>query len=173
MRPTSSVLIVMLAMILPGLVPDAARADCATQTFFSCRVENGKQLEVCIDPDAFAGTGGFSYSFGPPGAPELRLQVPMAAGTVTPWNGVGREIWETVGFPNGDYLYEAWHSVERNADNAAAMAGVNVLRGTDLVARLTCVGRPDAQFFVLVDAMAAAGWCWDIATQRWGRGICP
>ena len=73
---------------------------------------DGRQIEACI------GTDSFLYRFGKPEAWELELSVPMEAGTVTPWSGIGGSIWSSVGFPNDGYLYEVWASVDRNDETA-------------------------------------------------------
>ena len=149
------------------LLPLPALADCPGQTFVSCPVDGGRWLEVCI------GAEDFSYAFGPRSAPELRLSVPMAAGTVTPWSGVGRAIWSAVGFPNAGHVYEVWASVDRLTENPVPEAGVNVLRGDDLLAQIECQpGTAPGAVFVLEDAMAAAGWCWNLDARRWQRGGC-
>lgn len=148
-----------------GALP--ALAACPGQTFVSCPVGGGRWLEVCI------GAEGFTYAFGPRAAPELRLSVPMAAGTVTPWPGVGRAIWASVAFANGGHVYEVWSAIDRLTEGGAPTAGVNVLRGEALLARIEChPGTAPAAAFVLEDAMAAAGWCWGIEAQRWRRGGC-
>lgn len=165
-----------MARIFPAvfmvLLPAAAQAACPAETFLSCPVEGGKQVEVCIQPGNFAGDGSFTYTFGPAEKPELDLSVPMAAGTVTPWSGVGRAIWASVGFPNAGYRYEVWHSFDRLDEDSGLEAGVNVLQGEDVVAQLVCEGGEIAPVFTLEDAMAAAGYCWDLDESGWGRGDC-
>ena len=152
--------------VLLCLLPLPALADCPGQTFVSCPVGGGRWLEVCI------GAEDFTYAFGPRGAPELRLSVPMAAGTVTPWPGVGRAIWSSVGFPNAGHVYEVWASVDRLTENPVPEAGVNVLRGDDLLAQIECQPGTAPGAFVLEDAMAEAGWCWNLDQRRWQRGGC-
>jgi hypothetical protein len=149
------------------LLPLPALADCPGQTFVSCPVGGDRWLEVCI------GAEDFTYAFGPRGAPELRLSVPMSAGTVTPWPGVGRAIWASVGFPNAGYTYEVWGSVDRVPDNPDPSARVNVLQGEDLLAQIPCLpGTVEAPAFVLEDAMAERGFCWNLTARRWQRGVC-
>lgn len=149
------------------LLPLPAMADCPGQTFLSCPVDGGRWLEVCIGADAF------TYAFGPRSAPDLALSVPMAAGTVAPWPGVGSAIWSSVGFPNAGYVYEVWSSVDRNPDNANPQGGVNVMQGDTMLAQITCQpGTVTSPAFMLEDAMAAAGWCRNLDAQRWQRGGC-
>lgn len=157
---------------LAVLLPAAAHATCPVETFVSCSVSGGKQIEVCIQPGNFAGDGGFTYTFGAAGAPELRLSVPMSAGTVTPWSGVGRSIWASVGFPNAGYEYEVWHSFDRLDEDGGLNAGVNVLQGEDVVAELTCIAGEIAPVFTLEDTMAAAGYCWNRDRFHWQRSDC-
>src|SRR5690606_26843141 len=99
-------------------------------------------LEVCIEPEDSRGNGAFTYSFGPKGQQDLTQREEFSAGTATPWSGVGRAIWESVAFRNDGHSYEAWHSVDRLTEDSALEAGVNVLRGEDLLASLTCESGP-------------------------------
>lgn len=150
-----------------GLVPLPALAACPQETYLACPVGEGRYLEVCI------GANAFTYAFGPLGKPELTLSVSMAAGTVTPWPGIGRAIWSSVGFPNEGYTYEAWSSVDRDPDNVNPQGGVNVLQGDAMLAQFTCLpGTVDSPAFVLEDAMAAAGYCWNYDQRAWSRGNC-
>jgi hypothetical protein len=153
--------------VLVALIPLGARAACPAETYLSCPVEDGRVLEVCI-------TGqDFTYSFGPPGAPELALSVSMAAGTVVPWPGVGSAIWSSILFPNNEHVYEVWNSVDRNPDAPNPSGGVNVLKGEDMVAQLTCKpGTVTTPAFALEDAMASQGFCWDFDARRWTDKSC-
>jgi len=159
-----------LALIL---APGAAMADCRAETFVSCDVGDGRRLEVCINPGNMTQGGTFTYSFGPEGAPELQLMTPMSAMTVQPWSGVGRAIWAAVGFPNDEYRYEVWHSLDRLTENAVMEAGVNVMQGDAPIASFACQpGGIIAPAFALEDAMAAAGYCWNTGSFAWQRGTC-
>jgi hypothetical protein len=149
------------------LLPFGAEAACPQETFLSCPVGNGDYLEVCITGDQF------SYSYGPEGMPDLSLTVPMAAGTVTPWSGIGSSIWSSVGFPNGGFTYEAWASIDKNPQAPNPSGGVNVLKGEELIAERTCQqGTASTPAFVLEDAMAAQGFCWDFDARVWVTGSC-
>jgi hypothetical protein len=160
---------VVLAVALG--VPGVAAADCAGQTIMACPVEgSGKILEVCAEAK------GFTYSFGPAGAPELRLAAPYSKGPVIPWAGVGRAIWLAVRFPAEGYVYEAWLSMDRLTETALTEGGVNVLAmpGEELVASIEC--RPGPWFgdiFAAADAMEQAGYCWDPAGAVWYEAGCP
>lgn len=156
----------MRALFL-ALLPLPAMAACPQDTFLSCPVDGGEWLQVCINADSF------TYAFGPRDRPDLSLTVPMSAGTVAPWPGVGSAIWSSVGFTNGGYTYEVWASVDRNPDDANPQGGVNVLLGDSLLAQRSCApGSVTTPAFMLEDAMAAAGWCWNLDARRWGRAPC-
>lgn len=158
-----------LAALLAALMPAAAQAACADLTVLSCTAEGGgKQIEVC------ATATDLTYAFGPPGKPELTLSEPLAGGTYTPWAGFGRAIWESVGFRNAGYVYEAWFSFDRLDENAMIEGGVNVISGDDLVAQVTCdPGTVEAAFDPLFARMEAAGFCRNREEHRWQRGGCP
>jgi hypothetical protein len=153
-----------LGIVLAG----PAFAACPGETYLDCPVGKGRQLEVCVVGQAF------TYRFGPVGRPELSLTVPMRDGTVTPWPGVGSAIWSSVRFPNADVEYEAWVSVERDPDGSAS-GGVTVLRGEETLVALECLpGSVTTPAFVLEDAMAAGGYCWDLQDFIWRPdGTCP
>ncbi len=156
----------LLALAL--LAPPAAMAACASQTIVSCPIGE-RRLEVCLEP---SDPPAFSYAYGPPGAPELTLRAPLSAGTVMPWTGVGRSLWEAVAFRSGDYRYEVWHSIDRLTEDAPLEAGVTVLKGETLLASLTCRPGPGttiAPIFALSDAMTEAGWRWDLDARTWRR----
>ncbi|SFI63671.1 hypothetical protein [Albimonas pacifica] len=162
----AAVLAPVLALAL--LAPSSAAAACAGETVVSCPIGE-RRLEVCLeasDPPAF------TYAYGPPGAPELTLREPLSAGTVMPWTGVGRSLWEAVAFRAGAYRYEVWHSLDRLTEDAPLEAGVSVLKGERLVASLTCRPGPGtvvAPIFTLSDAMIEAGWRWDLDARAWRR----
>jgi hypothetical protein len=156
-----------LCLSIVALLPLPAWATCPQDTFLSCPVDGTNRLEVCI------GNGAFTYAFGPAGRPDLSLSEPMAAGTVAPWPGVGSAIWSSVSFRNGAYTYEVWASVDRNPDDANPQGGVNVLQGESMIAQRTCLpGTVTAPAFMLEDAMAAAGYCWNLDARVWGRAPC-
>lgn len=161
-----------LALIL---LPTSTLANCGGETLISCDTGDGRRLEVCIEPEAFPGEEAFTYAFGPAGQPELTLREAFAAGTATPWSGIGRAIWEGIAFRNAGHVYEAWHSVDRLEENARLEAGVNILRGEELLASHSCAGGPGtviAPLFTVQDAMAAAGFCRDPTRHEWRRDGC-
>ncbi len=158
---------VLTALCLCAPLP--AFADCADLSVMTCSLSGGaKTLQVCQAGDAVA------YSFGPAGgAPELALTEPLASGTYTPWNGIGRAIWETVGFRSEGFTYEVWSSFDRLEETAQVEGGVNVYKGDDLQASLTCdPGSVEAGFDSLFPVMEAQGFCWNRDTYAWQRGGC-
>jgi hypothetical protein len=149
------------AVLLALCLPVAAQAACKGVTLVSCPVGGGDVLEVCSTGSSF------TYAFGPPAAPELRLSVPMSSGPVQPWPGVGSAIWSSVGFPNAGYTYEVWISVERSPDATGPEAGVNVLQGDSIIADFVCDGGEIADPFRLQDEMYEAGYCWNYEGFAW------
>jgi hypothetical protein len=161
-------LILALALAAPTL----AAAACDGTPIISCPVEgSAKQLELCADPT------GFTYSFGPPGAPELTLSVPYSEGPVTPWPGVSNSIWSIVRFETAGYAYDVYLSVDRNSETAPTQGGVRVLSmpGEETVAEIACTAGPwFADVFALSDTMRTAGYCYDREEQIWRtEGECP
>lgn len=156
-------------------LPHAVLADRNGEVLISCDTGNDRHLEVCIEPGDSQGNGAFTYAFGRKGQPDLILREEFSAGTAMPWSGVGRAIWESVAFRNDGHVYEAWHSLDRLTEDAPLQAGVNVLRGEELLASLTCESGPGtviAPLFTIHDAMAEAGFCRDLSRHEWRRGGC-
>lgn len=158
-----------LPLTLALLVPLPALA-CPEETVLSCQIGR-KVLELCSDGIDL------TYRFGPRGAPELQLSAALADGPVEPWPGFGSTIWEVTRFANGPYTYEVWLSVEKprsEDDDPPLMAGVNVVKGEQGVADLSCEpGTLDTDgVFAMSDAMAAAGYCWNFDAQHWQEGGC-
>lgn len=151
-----------LALAL-AILPLPAAADCLPEGgVFSCQIGD-KQLEICHETDSI------TYSFGPPGQPEMLITEAMDSVVFTPWPGVSSSIWETVLFTNEGYGYEVWTAIERNGDeNAPLEGGVRVLQGEDLVAELSCdSGTPSNSLDVLWDLKEAIGMCWEFGSQSW------
>jgi hypothetical protein len=65
--------------------------------------------------------------------------------------------------------------VDRNDETAAPEGGVIVLKGEDTIATLECQpGTATSPAFVLEDAMAARGYCYDLTDFVWRKGdACP
>lgn len=162
-----------ILLLTVALIPAAVRADCAGETLISCDTGAG-WLEVCVEPGAAKGAGAFTYAFGAKGAPETRLREEMAAGTATPWPGIGMTIWEEVGFRDGDLVHVAYLAVDRE-DDAEMRAGAAVSRGAEPLSMHVCLPGPDAVIapaFTIEDAMMAAGYCRDLERREWRRGGC-
>ncbi len=162
------------AALALAVIPQLAAADCQAmdETFLSCTVQGGaKTLSVCIDGRTL------HYAFGPVSrAPELVLSRDVTEVNYTPWPGVGRTIWEEVGFENLGHVYtvHGWldriPAEEADEDPPRPMGGgVTVTRGDETLVKLAC--DPDSAEFFWTDAvshaMAEAGRCWDWDTQTW------
>ena len=134
------------------------------ETLLSCPVQGSqKQIEICLEGDTL------TYSYGRAGNPELRLSQPLTDGTYTPWNGIGRSMWEVVAFYNDGYTYTVNWSVDRMDENLPVQAGVSVDEGGSIVAILNCVeGTAGPEFgSVLMERMESLGLCWDPSAQAW------
>ncbi|MFV0472662.1 MAG: hypothetical protein ACK5MQ_00230 [Pikeienuella sp.] len=157
------------------LAPQGALlAECAGETMISCETGAG-WLEVCVEPGDGPGEGAFTYAFGPKGAPDLALREDMAAGTATPWPGIGGAIWESVDFRHEGHVYSIYIATDRS-DESGMRAGAHVIRGEETLARLSCESGPDqviAPAFAVEDAMTAAGYRRDLARDEWRRGEYP
>lgn len=153
--------------LLGLLLPLPAFADCPGEVILGCMIGE-KTMEICADASAM------SYSYGPKGTPELAITAPLASGPVQPWPGVGRAIWEAARFQNKDTVYEVWVSVDRMTEDASLEAGIEVLKGEQALASLTC--EPATIYgngvFALSDAMADAGFCWNFDSFQWATS-CP
>lgn len=77
-------------------------------------------------------------------------------------------------FQNEDTVYEVWVSVDKMIADAPLEAGINVLNGEETLASLTCEGPTlyGNGVFALSDAMAAAGYCWNLDRLQWST-TCP
>ncbi|MBL9047593.1 MAG: hypothetical protein JNK34_09845 [Tabrizicola sp.] len=140
-----------------------AAADCLPEGgVFSCQIGD-KRVEICHETDII------TYSFGPPGQPEMQITEAMDSVAFTPWPGVSSAIWETVLFTNDGYGYEVWTSQERNAEEDAPLeGGVRVLQGEELVAELTCdPGTPSNSLEMIWDLKESVGLCWEFGSQSW------
>jgi hypothetical protein len=155
----------MRALMLLVLVPMPVFAACEGATLVSCPV-GGNQLQVCNEGDLL------TYSFGPPGAPDLQLASrPEAA--YTPWNGIGRTLWETITFTNGNVTYEVVFSVDRMDENTKPDWGVVVQDGDAIIANLTCDSQADnIPFDGLYDQITTTGLCWNRESDSWAE-VCP
>jgi len=154
------------AVFAVALGTGAAEAACDSgQTLvLNCPVSVDKTLNVCI------GGGTASYAFGPHGAPELALTLPLADVGATPWPGIGRSIWEEIVFPNNDVQYVVWISLDRMDEARPVSGGVVVRRGEKQLAELPCLeGSAQVGVFAISDGFADAGYCWNFEAQAWSR----
>ncbi|MGV6847705.1 MAG: hypothetical protein ACWA5A_04935 [Marinibacterium sp.] len=158
-----------VAASLLGLLAGAAQAQScgAGILMLRCQIGAGKALSVCFEG------GSARYRFGPPAAPELSLTQPLEDLQATPWNGIGRSIWEEVIFSNAAVRYAVWTSLDRLDEAHPRDGGVRVLQGDAELANLTCrTGSVEMSAFAVTDGFAAAGYCWDPSRRVWSRS-CP
>lgn len=153
-----------ISLLTLGLfLPTTALADCpGGAEVFSCTIGK-KTLEICHRQNTL------TYSFGPPGAPDIALTQPLATVAFTPWPGVGSTIWESVAFPNQGYTYEVWTAVERDPEDTKGLqGGINVLKGEALQAQLTCdPGTASQSLDAIFGLKEAIGQCWDFDSRSW------
>ena len=155
----------MRATILAIIFPLPALAACPGETLVSCPI-GANQLQVCNEGNLL------TYSFGPPGAPDLQLaSKPELA--YTPWNGIGRTMWETITFTNRNFTYEVVFSFDRLEENASPKWGVTVIDGNEIAATLTCADQAgNIPFDGLYDQISATGLCWNRESASWASS-CP
>lgn len=144
-----------------AVLASPAAADCAGgEQVFSCQI-GVKYLEICHIG------GDLTYAFGPKGAPDLALSESLLTVNFTPWPGVGSAMWETLAFQNDGYSYEVWTSQERD-DVSPLEAGINVLKGDEMIANMRCVPSTPSQALAGVwDLKESVGLCWDFGNQAW------
>lgn len=141
------------------------------QPHFSCMLGDGKKvLEICYLTDHA------TYSFGPPGAPELFLNRHVTDVALIPWPGIGRTIWEEVAFTNDDHTYTVYAAIERvfpeNEEDdiqTDVTGGVIVTKDGTELARLGCdPGTVDFPWGTgLFDAKIRNGQCYDQGARQW------
>ncbi|MEM0989317.1 MAG: hypothetical protein AAGK00_10585 [Pseudomonadota bacterium] len=125
----------LIVVLLLGTGPAFADycGEREASTIFSCAIEgSSRSVHVCRHEG-----DGIQYVYGRPGAePELVLNRRPQELIYTPWNGVGRAIWASLGIPNGEYLYEVSFSYDKF--DQVESGTLLVFRRTDIVATLTC-----------------------------------
>lgn len=149
--------------------PVVAEAACfgSGDPLFHCTVNQGrKALDVCLQGEVAI------YRFGPVnGAAEMLLARHVTGVGMTPWNGIGRYLWEEATFYNGTHDYLISYSIDRNAAESApqVQAGVIVAEGDSEVAEIGCDqgSVTEADFYPLFEAKLAAGQPWCQSTQSW------
>ena len=152
----------VLAAVLP------AQAFACDAVLLSCTINGNRQVTVCLSG------ADVTYAYGKPGQPpELTLTAAPADGVYTPWNGIGRYVYDSITFPNAGYAYEVWQSVDKMTPDAGLEYGVNVMQGDALLKNLTCDAGAQAQpFDSLYAATEAQGLCWNFETRGW-QETCP
>jgi len=153
----------ILTGLAAGAFTPAAACPGGSETVLSCLVGGSQRLELCLS-DTHA-----SYLFGVPGEmAELALAEPIETIAHHPWMGVGRSIWESTTFRNGDYAYEVYISLDRLSEDHETESGVIVWRGEDEIAQLSCDPGTDViGLWAVTDAKAAAGLCWQPEIEGW------
>lgn len=151
-------------------VPSFGQADCAPNmtTLLSCTAKSGdKALDLCTDGRHVL------YRYGNADAsPELELIQSVIEVDHTPWSGLGSSIWESVTVTNGDFSYEVHSSISRDPSNPEVSGGVEVFRGSDPLASVTCdAGSTTTQIDALFTLREAAGLCYDYSSHAWSD--CP
>lgn len=154
-------------LIFP-LLASPALSCTAGDLIFDCTLREGsRRVQVCRTGDAL------SYVYGGIGAaPEMVLATSVRRISYTPWNGVGRSIFEEMSFLNGAVAYTLWVSVDRQPaqeDAAPAVtAGIEVNEGDRVLARLDCdAGTVDAALDEIWSAKATEGQCYDRRLFAW------
>lgn len=150
------------SLLIALLAASPAHALCEGDEVFSCQI-GAKTLQVCHP------NGTLVYQFGRPGAWDLSIAEPLETVAFTPWPGVGSSIWESVAFANKGYTYEVWTSVTRDPESSEPLqGGVNVLKGDDLQAQLTCDnGTASNSLDVIFALKESIGQCWDFDSRSW------
>ncbi|MCV6594716.1 MAG: hypothetical protein OIF48_17330 [Silicimonas sp.] len=141
----------------------ALAAPAAAEPYFAC--EFGQDRDVTVTHDAETAR----YAFRHP-TNSLTLTRPFAQIDYTPWPGMGRTIWEEIGFDNAGYRYTVFAGIDRDPEvTNGRSGGIIVSKDGREIVRLDC--RPDSINFPwstsLLEAMEAAGRCLDIGSQSW------
>jgi len=158
------------ALILALLPLPAVACEPGEGRIFTCGFNDGRnEVSLCATDSAIL------YRFGRPDhAPDLLMHREFEDILYQPWGGIGRSIWESVTFTNGDYAYEIGMSLDKfeavESNRNPYHGSISVQKKGAEIAFLTC--DPDsASFapFLLGDFYEAAGYCYERATQRWQR----
>ncbi|MEP5152671.1 hypothetical protein [Planktotalea sp.] len=135
---------------------------------FHCTFNGGsKTVDVCLQGDIAV------YSFGATDrAPDLLLARREIGVDMTPWNGVGRSIWEGITFYNNVYSYILSYSIDRNVEGAPIEGRLIVGEGDSEIAELICdIGSvTEADFYPLFEAKELSGQRYCPETFSWGAG---
>jgi hypothetical protein len=151
--------------LLAALAATPVIADCPGEQIFSCKIR-AKTLELCLT------SAEVRYSFGRAGDPDLILSADVLQVDFIPWNGWGRTMLNQVRFYKDGVTYAVWASIDKQISEDDPerqwQGGVNVTRGDDPLADLTCSGPPDPPWIdALYDAKQRVGQCWDFDQKVW------
>lgn len=139
------------------LFTTTAQAGCfgSGTSLFHCTMSNGKNaVDVCLQE------GVVTYSFGKLGkTPDLLLARKEVDVSMSPWNGVGRSIYEEISFHNREYSYILGYSMDRKAQDSPLEGTLIVVEGDATAAELTCDkgSVQTADFYPLFEAKELAG----------------
>ena len=156
-----------LSLIALTISTAPAFAQCPTNQhpILSCNIEDSqKALTACHD-GAVA-----TYAFGKPGqTPELIIKTPVTQINYTPWNGVGRGIYEQVIFDNAGVGYLLWSAFEKDPGVEQPFSGGIVVQqnGEDLASLMCDPGTMEVGIDGLFEVMESHGQCWDYSDFKW------
>lgn len=160
----------LITAALALFVTGSAQAGCfGTGTpLFHCTFNGAKKtIDVCLQGEVVV------YHFGSTDrAPDLLMARREIGVEMTPWNGIGRSIWEEITFYNGAYSYNLSYAIDRNIESAPVDGRLIVGEGDSEVAELICdTGSvTEANFYPLFEAKEAAGQRYCQETFSWGAG---
>lgn len=151
---------------LPALAPAQEGCFGAGLPLFHCTMKDGaKTLDVCLQGEAAF------YRFGPrDGAAEMLLAHRVEDIHLTPWNGIGSNIYEELEFWAGDVTFQVHYRLERiAADNPDISGGVRVFRADQMLADLACDegSVEERDFDMLFQAKERAGQCYNADAFMW------
>ncbi len=156
--------------LLTALASSAASAFAACpagQTpVFRCTFKAGQKfVDVCQSDSRV------TYAYGKTGqSPELQLSVLLRDLKYTPWNGIGRAIYEQIVFRNKDVSYVVWSAFERNPELANPLSAGIVVEDQNekVLAELQCdQGSIDSGIDGLYQAMEDQNMCWSFEAFEW------
>ena len=127
---------ILLPVLMFGAATAAQACPNGATPLMSCTFQDGaKYLETCLVGNHT------TYSFGTTGQwPDLALARPVVDVDLTPWQGIGRYIWESMTLRNSDVTYEVHYSVDRLTEDqsAAVSGGILVQQKGTILAELAC-----------------------------------
>ena len=159
-----------IILALSCLVPTAAGAACGAgdTNVLSCSLlDRQTEVSLCIGGDTiFYAYGGFGEK------PEVQLSAPVAEIESRPWSGIGRTIWETVTFRDGDFAYEVnlGATTVQEGDELVRQdaGGVAVFVNGQEMTYVECDAKSaTAGIWAVSDAKEAAGICWNPNAFEW------